>query len=374
VKKLVLIGCGEAHAEVLRQMAAKPAANADITLVAPSSNVLQSARVPGLVAGHFDEADCRTELTPLMRAAGVRHVADRIAGLDTETRIAVTAGGDEFEFDFVSVDVGATSLNPDVPGLGKFALLAQPVDVFLQGWERVRELAQEGALSRLTVVGGGVEAVELLLAMHFNLRRSLSPEAFAACGFSIVTEGERLIETLPESLGRAAEAACLARGISLLRGAAVVEVERDAVRLANGARLTSDITVWAAGARGARWQGVAGLACDTHGLPRVDEYLRSTSHKRVLVAGRGASAEERNVPSSGSRDGPLLAASLRQVLAGEPPVALPQPRAHIDFVTLGSMHALAARGAVPLKAPAWMLWRYKEWLDRRARRRFARAG
>jgi selenide,water dikinase len=232
VKKLVLIGCGEAHAEVLRQMAASPAANADVTLVSPSSSVLQSACVPGLVAGHFNEADCRNDLTPLLRAAGVRHVADRVAGLDMETRIAVTAGGDEFEFDFASVDVGATSLNPDVPGLGKFALLAQPVDVFLQGWERVRELAQEGALSRLTVVGGGVEAVELLLAMHFNLRRSLSPDAFAACGFSIVTEGERLIETLPESLGRAAEAACLARGISLLRGAGVVEVERDAALVA----------------------------------------------------------------------------------------------------------------------------------------------
>ena len=41
-----------------------------------------------------------------------------------------------------------------------------------------------------------------------------------------MTAGERLLEALPESIGRAAEAACLARGISLLRGAAVVEVEQ----------------------------------------------------------------------------------------------------------------------------------------------------
>lgn len=374
MKKLLLIGCGEAHGEVLRQLAVSPAANADIALVAPSCDLLFSARVPALVAGHLDGADCRVDLSPLARAAGVRHLADRVAGLDLDARIAVTSGGVELEFDFVAIDAGATSMDADVPGLGQFALLARPADVFLQGWERVRELAQEGALARLTVVGGGVEAVELLLAMHFNLRRTLSSEGFAACGFSIVTEGERLLETLPESVGRAAEAACLARGISVLRGAAVVEVERDAVRLSNGARLASDITIWAAGTRGARWLGVSGLACDPRGLPRVDAHLRSTSHKRVLVAGSGASAEAREMPSIGSRDGPLLAASLRQALAGEPPVAAPPARAPITFVTLGSRHALAARGAVPLNGPAWLLWRYKNWLDARSRRRFPRAG
>ena len=374
MKKLLLIGCGEAHAEVLRQLAANPAANADIALVAPSCNLLFSARVPALVAGQLGDADCHADLSPLVRSAGVRHVADRVAGLDLEARIAVTAGGAELEFDFVSIDVGAVSMDPDVPGLGNFALLARPVDVFLQGWERVRELANEGALSRLTVVGGGVEAVELLLAMHFNLRRTLSPEAFAACGFSIVAEGERLLGTLPESIGRAVETTCLARGISLLRGAAVVEVERAAVRLSNGARLASDITVWAAGTRGARWLGVSGLACDPRGLPRVDAHLRSTSHKRVLVAGNGASAEAREMPSNGSQDGPLLAASLRQALAGEPPVAAPSARPPIRFVTLGSRDALAARGEVALKAPSWLLWRYKNWLDARARRHFPRAG
>lgn len=374
MKKLLLIGCGEAHAEVVRQLAGSPAANADIALVSPACTVLQSARVPALVAGHCSAADCHADLSSLLRAAGIRQVADRVAGLDLEARIAVTASGAEFEFDFASIDVGATSMDPDVPGLGKFALLARPVDVFLQGWERVRELAREGALARLTVVGGGVEAVELLLAMHFNLRRSLSAETFAACGFSIVAEGERLLAALPESLGKAAEAVCLARGISVLRGAAVVEVERDAVRLSNGARLASDITVWAAGVRGARWLGASGLACDGYGLPRVDEHLRSTGHKRVLVAGSGASAEERGAPSDGYRDGPLLAASLRQALAGEPPVAMAQAGLPVTFVTLGPMHALAARGAVPLKAPGWMLWRYKDWMDRRARRRFPRMG
>ena len=374
MKKLLLIGCGEAHAQVVREMAAKPAANADVTLVSPSCSVLQSARVPGLAAGHFSAADCRADLSSLVGPAGVRHVADRIVGLDLETRIAVTSGGATREFDFASIDIGATSLDPDIPGLGTFALLAQPADVFLQGWERVRELALEGALARLTVVGGGPDAVELLLAMHFNLQRSLTPGAFAAFGFSIVTAGERLLEALPEPLGRAAEAACQARGISLLRGAAVVEVERDAVRLSNGARLASDITVWAAGTRGARWLATSGLACDAHGLPRVDAHLRSLSHKRILVAGRSASAEAREGSASGLRDGPVLSASLRQALAGEPPVAVAPTVPHIEFVTLGGQRALAARGAVPLKASAWMLWRYKNWLDRRARRRLPRAG
>jgi selenide,water dikinase len=375
MKKLLLIGSGEAHAEVLRQMSVNPAANADITLATPSCVAHLSAMLPGLVAGHHARGECQVDLAPLATAAGVRVLADRVLGLDPERRIALTAGGRELEFDFASINVGAVSLNSDIHGLGKFALLARPADVFLQGWERVCELAQEGALSRLCVVGGGIEGVELILAMHHSLRRLLPAEAFAACGFSIVTAGERLLQALPEALGRAAEAACIGRGISLLRGAAVVEVERAALRLSNGAQLASDITVWAAGSHGPRWLSAAGLACDARGLPRVDIHLRSVSHKRIYASGSCAGiAVDPGAEASGSngfRDGPLLAASLRQALAGEPPLPASKAAVPMSFVTLGSKHALAVRGALPVAAPAWLLWRYKAWRDRRFRRRFA---
>ena len=367
MKKLLLIGAGEAHAAVLYRLARQPAANADITLACPSAMSLRSAMLPGHVAGHYSRARIEIDLADTARTAGVTVVPDRVIVIDADARMAVTVGGRELEFDFASIDVGAATLAPEVPGVARFALLTRPAAVFLQGWARVCELALEGVLTRLTVVGGGSEAVELMLAMHHGLKRVLPAPAFAACGFSIVTAGLRLLESLPEPLGLAAEAICLARGISLLRGAAVVEVACGSVNLSNGARLVSDITVWAAARRGARWLEASGLECDPRGLLRVDANLRSLSSRRVYAAGSCRAVEIADAAGArGARDAAQLAANLRHALAGAPPPPLPPTRDPIEFVSLGTRRALATRGAAPVDAPAWLLWRYKDWLDRRA--------
>ncbi len=373
MKKLLLIGAGHAHVEVLRQFSLHPAANAAITLVSPQRLMLYAGMLPGLVAGHYAAGQCQIDLAPLAQEAGIELVADRVVGLDAEARVAMTGSGRGLEFDFASIDIGVTPFAPDVPGLRRFALLAKPVDVFLEGWDRVRELAREGALSRLTVVGGSAAAVELMLAMQHRLRRELPPRVFGDFGFSIVTEGPRLLGELPDQLGLAVEALCVARGISLLRGAAVKLIERDSLLLSNGAQLASDITVWASGAYPARWLAAAGLACDMGGFMQTDASLRSLSHKRIYGAGDCSIAEQqRRLPIGicGLPQGLPLAANLRQALAGQPSLPWTPPLAERAMLSLGARNAFGVHGAAILNSPRWFNWRWKDWSDRRWVRRF----
>ena len=383
MKKLLLIGAGHAHAEVLRQFGEHPAANAAITLVSLQRQFPYAGMFPGLVAGHYTHAQCHIDLVPVAARAGIEFVVGRINAIDADKRIASTAGGRDFEFDFASIDVGSMPLVPDIPGLRQFALLARPAGLFLEGWERVIDIARDGGISKFTVVGGDVAAVELMLAMVHRLARELPPERFDACGFSIVTGGARLIDSQPEGLGRAVEEQCAARGVSILRGAAVVAVERDAVRLSNGARLASDITVWAAGARPGPWLKASGLPCDENGFLKVDESLRSTGSRRIYAAGSCTvpatrAGLERTEPAHADaidarralQQGPVLAANLRQALAGEPPQHwLPTP-GQLAMISLGQRKALALRAGNLITGPRWAFWRWKDWTDRRWMRRY----
>ena len=123
MKKLLLIGAGHAHAEVLRQFGEHPAANAAITLVSLQRQFPYAGMFPGLVAGHYTHAQFHIDLVPVAARAGIEFVVGRINAIDADKRIASTAGGRDFEFDFASIDVGSMPLVPDIPGLRQFALL-----------------------------------------------------------------------------------------------------------------------------------------------------------------------------------------------------------------------------------------------------------
>jgi NADH dehydrogenase FAD-containing subunit len=203
--------------------------------------------------------------------------------------------------------------------------------------------------------------------MQHRLKADLPAAVFAACGFSLVTPAARLLAAEAASLGLALEAVCAARGVSILRGAAVVEVRRDAVLLANGARLASDLTIWAEGAHPPRWLASSGLECDTSGAMRIDGHLRSTGHKRVFGAGDcTVSGDMPDTAAAGraGRQGPGLALALRQVLAGESPPLLAPPPGRRLAVTLGSREALLLRGRTLWAWPRGLLWRLKLRADR----------
>lgn len=364
----MLIGSGLAHAEVLRGYALAPPVNAAVTWVEPTSSVVHTDMLPGLIAGHYAHTQCHVDLKRLAGRARIEVCEDRVAAIDTARRRVITRGGREFEYDFVSLDVAAGMPVAEVPGLREFGLLARPAELLMQGWERIIELAREGALAKLTMVGGETAAVEMLLAMQFRLRRELPRERFDACGFSIVTEAARLLASQPETLSIAVERVCAERGVSILRGAPAIALERDSVILGNGARLRSDVTVWASGARPPSWPAASGLATDAQGLLCTDERMRSTADKRIFASGETASSAAQPSPRSGGealRQGTALFAALTRALAGEVPDAWTPDPSPTTYVGLGGREAFALRGGQVRLAPRWLLWRFKDWTDRR---------
>ena len=58
MKRLLLLGAGHAQLAVLAALARRRIPGAEVVLVSPNERFIYSGRVPGLIAGRFDESEC----------------------------------------------------------------------------------------------------------------------------------------------------------------------------------------------------------------------------------------------------------------------------------------------------------------------------
>jgi len=361
-KRILLVGGGHAHIEVLRRFARQPPDAVDVTLVSPDAMTPYSGMLPGLVAGHYAHADAFIDLAPLAGAAHAAFVIDRVARLDLYSRVAHLASGEIIAFDIVSLDVGSL---PDmaIPGAQEHAIGVRPFERFLPAWESLQADAAADLVRTLAVVGGGAGGVEILLAMQYRLAGLLGPRSPR---FLLVTALPNLLPQHSVAVRRVLGKVLVARDVVLALASPVAAVEAGALVTSNGRRIAADRIFWATTAAADPWLAASDLDCDAGGFVRVNECLQSASHPFVFAVGDCASQDRHPRPKSGVyavRHGPPLTANLRRVVRGEPLRPFVPQRRALALISTGDRQAVASRG--PLVAAGAWVWRWKDRIDRR---------
>jgi selenide,water dikinase len=360
-RDLVLVGGGHAHVHVLKRFGMRPVPGVRLTLVTRDVETPYSGMLPGYVAGHYSFAECHIDLLRLARFAGARLIHDEAVGLDRAARHVLCRDHPPIRYDLVSLDIGITPKRDDVPGAVEHTVAVKPIDRFAARWEALTARAQELDRLRLAVIGGGAGGVELALAAHHRLSGLLasSPE------ITLVTR-DALLPSHNAAVRRRFEIIFHERGIRLVTGNPVVRVERGRLLAADGGAIEFDEALWVTEAAAAPWLEETGLALDPDGFVETDEFLRSQNDPAVFAAGdvaaiRGHPREKAGVYAV--RAGPPLAGNLRRSLAGKPlKRAIPQRRA-LALIGTGDRRAVASRGRH--EAYGAILWRLKQWIDRR---------
>ena len=109
LKRLVLLGGGHSHVEVLRRFGADPLPDTDLVLVSPHPHAIYSGMLPGLIAGHYTRDQCGIDLTALARSAGCRFVHGACTGIATDAGAVFCTDGTTLAYDVLSVDTGGQS-------------------------------------------------------------------------------------------------------------------------------------------------------------------------------------------------------------------------------------------------------------------------
>jgi pyridine nucleotide-disulfide oxidoreductase family protein len=370
-RRLLLVGAGHAHAEVLRQWALAPPPDVALTLLAPRALAPYSGMVPGWLAGHYRFDEIGIDFAALARAAGARLQLGSLQALDTATRQVRLADGGTLGYDTLSLNVGSTLHPPAVPGAQVLSL--RPLGELHAAWEALTAApgagpganpAEAGPL-HLTAVGGGAAGVESLLAVLWRLRQRWPQRHIEA---TLVSRSPTLLPGLARGAAAALARELAAQGVRLQLGQ---DFDPDAAR-------PGEWLLWATGAEAHAWQRTSGLAVDAAGFVQVDSTLRSLSHPEVFAVGDCAAFSPR-LPKAGVwavRMGPVLAHNLKAACTGAAPSAYVPQRHALALLALGDRRALATRAGWSLGAgwaTGWArgtLWRWKDRIDRDFIRRY----
>ena len=113
--RLLLIGAGHAHLEVLRRLILEKPADFDATVVSPVPYHFYSAMTPGYLAGQYTLHDISLEVAGLARQAGAACVIGRAVRLDPPARTVALEDGRVLGYDIVSLNIGSLPVGADLP-------------------------------------------------------------------------------------------------------------------------------------------------------------------------------------------------------------------------------------------------------------------
>jgi pyridine nucleotide-disulfide oxidoreductase family protein len=358
-RRLLLLGAGHAHVQVLAQMAHSPWAGAQVTLVAPYDRQLYSGMVPGFVAGHYALEDCVIPLEPLVRRSGIRWLQRGVRALDAGTQTVTLDDGSSLPYDWLSINTGPVQnrarTEQAMPGARAHGLFIRPIEAFGQHWPQVVALAQTKPL-RIAVIGAGAAGIELAMAVRQRLPQSA---VTLLCGETPLGAG------YAPGVQMRIKSALTRRKITLLPCNAV-GIRPGEVMLSSSATLACDVPIIATGAQAPAWLQPSGLALDPQGFVAVDACQRSTSHPQVFAAGDVSARSDRTLARSGVyavRAGPALAMNLAATIAGQALTAHQPPDSTLNLISCGDRYAIANWGKYSAEG-RWVWW-LKDWIDRR---------
>jgi len=369
-QRLVLLGGGHAHVQVVRAFAAARPPNTAVTLVSEARLTPYSGMLPGLVAGHYRYEEAHIDLAALCEAAGVAFVQAHVGSIDLARGGLETDAVTSLKYDILSIDTGSITPIQDMPGAAEHAVPVKPADRFLRAIEAVIARTSIDAIGSIAVIGGGAAGFEIATAIDCRLQHSLTDRARP--DLHLCTDTPCILPAFPARTRKFAERILDHRDIALHTCARVEAIDSSGITFAEGSRLAADAVFLVTGAAPSAMFRQCGLSTDERGFVQVHATLQSVSHPEVFACGDVTAVTAHPRPKAGVfavRQGPPLADNLRRALCGT--TLRPFVPQHEFLVLLGTgyKHAIAVRNGFTLQG-AWV-WRWKDRIDRRFMAGFA---
>jgi selenide,water dikinase len=363
--RLLLVGAGHAHLEILRRLALEPL-GVTLTVISLSPRHHYSGMVPGYLQGTYTEEQIAVDVPRLVERAGGRFEAGSAVAIDPAHQAVRLASGEERTYDLVSFAVGSDTAGADAPEVAAHAQRVKPLTRVAALRERLLALSRQEGERRVAVVGGGAAGVEVAFACARVLDEAAGGRSRRR-RLAIVDSGPEILAGSTGRFRALARRLLAERGIEVRTGQPARAVHAGSVELQEGDEVPADLTIWLTGAVGFPLFQGSGLPLDGRGFLLVDDSLRSLVDPRVFAAGDcGTLAHYPDTPKAGVyavREAPILWASLKAVLDGRQP---PSYRPQSGFLSL--LNTADGRALLQYKGQVahsrWAFW-WKDWLDRR---------
>jgi len=369
LRDIVLIGGGHSHVGVLKRFAMKPVPGVRLTLICRDTHTPYSGMLPGYVAGHYSYDDVHIDLSRLAEFAGARFYRAEAKGIDRISKRVICKDRPDVPYDILSINIGSSPRVNEVEGAAEHSVPVKPITGFNNRWLALlsRIETHEGPLT-IAVVGAGAGGVELTLAMQYRLRNEFEQRGkdSGQLHFHLFDTSEEILPTHNPKVREVFRKTLSERGVKLHLGSPVEKVAEGLLRTAAGENLQTDEVLWVTRAGGPAWLEETGLALDEGLFLRVRDTLQVENDDNIFAAGDIANVVNHPREKAGVfavRQGPPLADNLKRMALGKAPKDFHPQKKWLALISTGDKYAVASRG--DLHFDGAMVWRWKDWIDRR---------
>ncbi|SDD69807.1 NADH dehydrogenase [Sanguibacter gelidistatuariae] len=365
---VVVIGGGFAGVAAVKALAGAPV---KITLVDRRVYKTFQPLLYQVATGGLNAGDVTYFLRSLrLRQKNLRVVHEHLVGINTETKTIRLLDDVEIGYDYLVLANGVTTNYFGTPGAKEHAFAVYSRSQALAIRDTLFVRLEHAAASpgthdglHIVVVGGGATGVEIAGALAELRDQGLRPaypeirgDAF---NVSIVQRGGEVLKAFPVSLRVYAAKQLAKRNVDLHLGAGVASVLPDAVKLTDGTRIRSDLTIWATGVAPHPEVGEWNLPIGAHGRVTTGPDLQVEGLPGVFAAGDIAATpfDLPQLAQPAIQGGRHAGKQIRNLLAGRPTT----PLRYIDKGTLAVIGRSAAVGDIAGKIRlrgkvAWWVW------------------
>lgn len=377
VKELVLIGGGHSHVGLLKMFAMKPLPGLRITLLASDIHTPYSGMLPGFIAGEYSFDEVHLDLRPLSEFANCRLYHSKVTGIDPKQQLIYSDHRPPIKYDLLSVNIGSTPDDFNIPGVRELAIPVKPVNSFITQLETIiHRVLNDENYTTIAIVGGGASGVELVLSIQHRVQLELvrHGKAGKVVNYILLTAAQAVLPSHNTGVRKRILTIFKQRGITLHLDSSIVNIslsdssskESDSrnILCSNGLQLKADTVVWCTTASPVSWPEESGLAVDRLGFIQVNDYLQSVSHSNIFAAGDIASMVNYPRPKSGVyavRQGPPLFNNLKRFVCGKALKAYKPQKHFLSLLNCADKTAVASRGLLAFYGK-WV-WQYKNWID-----------
>jgi NADH dehydrogenase FAD-containing subunit len=384
MKRIVLVGAGHAHLEVIRRGAEFTRAGVEFVVVSPG-DFWYSGLATGVLAGLYPVELDRVDVGSLTRNVGGRFISAAIERVIPENREIVLADRSTLAYDFVSLNIGGSvpveKIQGDPNDPRRFAV--KPISRIWNLHKYIRELLCDSTIERpidIVVAGGGATGVEIAASIAALVDRTLEARVTAeSLGFGgridrtlnrrvslkLLAATPRILIDAPARAAESIERTLLKRDIEIITNTYADRIEGDRVLTRDGRSFRFDVLVEANGLRVSDPIIRSNLPYDDSGLI-VDETLRSIADPLVFAAGDCASPRGTKLVKAGVyavRQASILAFNLLASVEGREPRRFHPRKKILLILNLGDGTGLATWGPFWFQGRA--AFRLKDRIDRK---------
>jgi NADH dehydrogenase len=299
-----------------------------------------------------------------------------VVGVDTANRAVRLADGAMVSYDTLILATGARhgyfghdEWEKAAPGLKTIedaTAIRSSILTAFELAEREKDPARQQALLTFAIVGGGPTGVELAGTIA-DLAHDTLPQDFRTIDTHrtrvlLIEAGPKILNGYPDDLSDYAKRALEKLGVELFLGAAVTQIEPNAVTF-GGQRVKASTIVWAAGVRASPAAEWLGAPADRNGRIIVEPDLSVPGHPDIFAIGDTATVKAPNgslvpgIAPAAKQEGMFVAETIRRRLTGRSEPQVFRYHHQGSLAQIGKRKAVIDFGWVKLRgAIAWWLW------------------